>query len=218
MKTIMRSPAFTIALFALAVVLLGFGTVGAVQAAPRITSNDYRAQVQLTDIQTALVENGKECEGSDALLKTLLADNGDTALKIGKTYKDDLAVKNTGDIDEYVRATVRTYWTDANGKELDVDPQLIELEVGSGWTKDEAASTKERTVLYYGGVVKAGATSDPFVTGIRINSKVLTAATAGSDGETLDYEGLKFHVEATADAVQTHNGDAAMTSAWGRTN
>ena len=34
MKTILRSPVFTVVLFILAAALLGFGTVGAVQAAP----------------------------------------------------------------------------------------------------------------------------------------------------------------------------------------
>ena len=90
--------------------LLLFGTIGAVQAAPRIQSHDYRAQVVLTDIETALTEycaseteqnqvtgeptNMIVREGDNDLLHfddekgqyPFLADNGDDELKIGKTY------------------------------------------------------------------------------------------------------------------------------------
>lgn len=218
MKQNVRSSALTIVLFVLAVALLGFGTVGIVQAAPRLISGDYRAQMQMADIETSLVENGSAIADGGKLLEGLLENNGDTELKIGKTYKTSMAVKNTGSIDEYVRVTVRTYWTNGKGKVLDVDPGLIELDFGGGWTKDEAASTKERTVLYYDSVLATAKTTDPFVTGVRVNGKVLTEVTSTSNGQEFDYEGLKFNVEAVADAVQTHSGNAAMTSAWGRTN
>ena len=56
MKTILRSPVFTVAIFVLAAALLGFGTVGAVQAAPRVQSGDFRAEVVLTNIETALTD------------------------------------------------------------------------------------------------------------------------------------------------------------------
>ncbi|MBR0404835.1 MAG: hypothetical protein IJI68_06485 [Eggerthellaceae bacterium] len=217
MKTILRSPAFTVALFALAVVLLGFGTVGAVQAAPTLTSGDYRAQVQLTDIETAIVENGTVREGDNKLLTTLLADNGDEKLKIGKAYKTSLAVRNTGDIDEYVRVTVRAYWMNKAGtKVLDVDPSLIKLKfgTGSGWTIDESASKGERTVLYYSKSIKPGQDTSSFVDSVTIDGAVATAVT----DRNYDYNDLQFRVEAEADAVQTHNGEKAMTSAWGRTN
>jgi len=223
MKTILRSPVFTVVLFVLAAALLGFGTVGAVQAAPRITSNDYRAQVQLVDIDTSLVENGKTVSGDNKLLTTLLADNGDTKLKIGKTYKTKLAVRNTGTIDEYVRVTVRAYWTNKAGtKVLDVDPSLIKLGLGTGngWTVDSAATNhdsktkRERTVLYYGSPIAPGEDTGAFVDSVTIDGSVVTAITDGK----YDYEDLQFRVEAEVDAVQTHNGTEAMTSAWGRTN
>lgn len=214
MKTIMRTPAFTVALFALAIALLGFGTVGAVQAAPSVTSADYKAQVQLADIETALIENGTERSGDDQLLTQML-DEGET-LKIGKSYDEVLAVRNTGNIDEYVRVTVRTYWTDKNGKVLDVDPTLIKLGfvTDGGWTIDKDATNGERTVLYYGSELASGADSTPFANSVTIDPKVVSAVTDGN----YDYDGLQFRVEAEVDAVQTHNGEAAMTSAWGRTN
>lgn len=215
-KTLFRSPAFTAVLFIAAALLLVGGTIGATQAAPRIASGDYRAQVELTDIQTALVENGTQKSGDDALLQDMLKNAGDTSLKLGKSYDDKLAVRNVGNIDEYVRVTVTKYWTDAEGKQLTLDPSLIKLTWGTkaGWSIDEDASTPERTVLYYSKKLAVGDDTKPFVTKVTIDSDVVRQVT----GEEYDYEGMKFVVEAKVDAVQTHNGEAAMTSAWGRTN
>ena len=55
-KRLWGSSALTAVLFVLAAALLGFGTIGAVQAAPRIESQDYRAEVVLTNIETAITE------------------------------------------------------------------------------------------------------------------------------------------------------------------
>jgi hypothetical protein len=53
---------------------------------------------------------------------------------------------------------------------------------------------------------------------LRIDGKVLSKATKLADGSfELDYEGLEFRIKVVADAVQTHNGEEAMTSAWGHT-
>ena len=238
MKTILRSPVFTVVLFILAAALLGFGTVGAVQAAPRIQSRDYRAEIVLTDIHTALCESSKATDGpgdftvrngDDDLLTTMLADNGDTSLKVGKKYVERLAARNTvtrsaserkqGEpIPEYVRATVRTYWKDGNGKVLNLDPKYVKLEfvTDNGWTIDKEASTDERTVLYYDKVLEPGETSTEFVKSLTIDPAVATAV-AKLDG-SYDYEGMKFYIDARVDAVQDHHGEAAMKSAWGRTN
>lgn len=222
MKNFMRSPKATIVLFVLAAVLLVFGGINAIQAAPRIESADYRAQVQLTNINVAVTENGNVVEGDGALL-TNLAKSGE--FKIGQTFKDELAVRNTkhpsstneGEgIDEYVRVSVYRYWTDGNGKAVNLKPDYIKLNflTDNGWTIDEAASTPERTVLYYKDIVPVNGDTNPFADSVTIDSAVATAISNGN----YDYNNIKFHVKVTADAVQTHNGDEAMTSAWGRTN
>lgn len=216
-KTILRSPIFTAVLFVVAAVLLLGGTIGAVQAAPRTQSNDITAEMELSSVHTAISENGKVVAG-DQLLQDLLGT--DTSFKIGKEYEEKLAVQNTGSTPEYVRATVRVYWTDGEGKQLDLNPSLIKLHFveGGGWSIDPDASTDERTVLYYSSLVAAGETTPAFVDTISVDSKVLTAVTELQDGTEYDYENMQFNVEVTADAVQDHNGEAAMTSAWGRTN
>ena len=215
-KTILRSPIFTAVLFVVAAVLLVGGTMGAVQAAPRTQSNDFNAQVQLSSVDTAVVENGSVVEG-DALLKNLIGK--DPSFKIGKEYDEALAVQNVGSTDQYVRATVLRYWTDGK-KRVDLDPSLIKLHFveSGGWSIDQDASTDERTVLYYSSMLAAGGTSPVFVDKLSIDPKVLKSATESAGDVEYDYEGLEFHVEVTADAVQTHNADAAKTSAWGKTN
>ena len=220
LKSVMRSPVIIAALFVVAVALLGFGTVGAVQAAPRIQSADYRAEVVLTDIETALTENGDIVEGDDTLLHSLVPKGQKFA--VGKTYDEVLAVRNVGAIDEYVRVTVSLFWEDASGKRVNLDPSYIQLHFveGDGWTIDTEASTPERTVLYYATPISPGDDTTPFADTLRIDSKVLTEVTATDDGDVYDYSkdnGVKFRIKAVADAVQTHNGEAAMTGAWGRT-
>ena len=143
-KRLWGSSALTAVLFVLAAALLGFGTIGAVQAAPRIESQDYRAEVVLTNIETAITEytdnangftnevtgeatNFVTREGDDDLLTNFLLDNegsADAEIKIGKTYPYQLAVRNIapedrrgGGIPQFVRVTVYKYWEvyDENG-------------------------------------------------------------------------------------------------------
>ena len=224
MKKFLRSPKATVALFVLAAVLVGFGGINAILAAPRIESADYRAQVQLTSMNVVVTENGEPIGEDSALLKRF-AGQGANAFKIGQTYDENLAVRNAklpgsaneGEgIDEYVRVSVYKYWTDENGKAVDLNPALIKLDflTENGWTIDEEASTPERTVLYYNDVLPVGEETKPFADKLTIDSAVATAVSGGD----YSYDNVQFHVKVTADAVQSHNGEEAMTSAWGRTN
>lgn len=258
MLRILRSPITTAILFIAAAALLGFGGIGAVQAAPRIQSGDYQAQVVLTNIHTSLYENnkfvvgfneaGEVISGDNKLLKDGFAKDSDnkekglgwkpdenssensgevTGFKIGATYKEELSVKNTGvegdgGIPQFVRVTVRKYWAaaDSNGKakECNLDPELIDLNFveTEGWTIDHEASTKERTVLYYDSELNPGGpNSGKFTDTIRIKPEVQDVL---ANGDYSGYDHVEFRIEATVDAVQTHNKELAMTSAWGRTN
>lgn len=240
MKKKSRSRALAVAVLVAAAALICFGTVGVVQAAPRIQSQDYKAEVKLTDIHTALCESSKADDaldafvvrrGDDDLLTTMLSDNGDTELKVGKKYVERLAARNTvtrdasvrkqaEPIPEYVRVSVRTYWKDANGKDLKLDPKYVKLEfvTDNGWTIDKVASTTERTVLYYDKILAPGETSTEFVKSLTIDPAINQAISQQDGAESYDYEGMKFYIDARVDAVQDHNGTDAMTSAWGRTN
>ena len=222
MKKLLSSPVMTVLLFVLAVGLIGYGGINGIQAAPRIESRAFGAQIELADINTALVENGTAVKEKRGVLLTDLVPK-DEKFQIGTKYDEHLAVQNTGNIDEYVRVTVYRYWTDKTGKQLkdtSLKPEYIELGLtkDSGWSVDEAASTDERVVLYYSGVLAPGDTSNDFLESVTISPKVITAISNVDGTANYQYDGVTFQIKATVDAVQTHNETEAMTSAWGRTN
>lgn len=153
---------------------------------------------------------------------------GDTQFKIGQTYPEFLAVTNSGVIDTYVRVTVNKFWCDVKpdgslgDKRTDLDPSLIKLGFVEGdWTIDTGASTDERVVLYYNGTLAPGASSSPFLNSVAVSSEVINkVAQSAPDANGVIkniyiYDGEAFQLEVTVDAVQTHNADAAKTSAWG---
>lgn len=217
MKRILRSPITTAALFILAAGLLLTGTIGSVRAAPLITNdNDYTAQMELSSIGVSITNSGTVV--GDDLLKGILP--ADEAFQVGRSYPAALAVANTGSIGEYVRVTVYKYWTDSDGKRVDLDPGLIDIHwvTDGGWTIDEGASTAERTVLYWANVVPAEGSAGVFADSIMVSGDVYRAVSqAVTDGPyDYDYENLTFHIEAVADGVQEHNIELAMPAAWGR--
>ena len=211
------SPIIVGILFAVAAVMIVTGTIGGVKAAPLITNNqDYLAEMVLTDIGIQITENGEIVPDGQDLMAWLTKPE----FKIGKTYDEPLAVTNSGTINEYVRVSVYKYWTDKDGKDVTLDPGLITLHfvTDGGWTINEEESTEERTVLYYKEPIKPGDDSTVFMDTVTIDGKVARAISILEGEEKLDYDGVTFHIQVVADGVQDHNGDAAMTSAWGHTN
>lgn len=206
MKKLFRSPITSIALFVVAAGLLVFSSIGGIRAALNIFSEDYIAQIKLDEIQVALTENGIIKEGYDVLLKNLIPEK--ESLVLGRAYSERLGVRNVGAIDEYVRVYVYHYWKINGEKAVNLDPSLIDLHfvTGQGWTIDEAASTTERTVLYYdAGLLPVGADSSDFTDTLTIKVGANTKA----------YEGAEAWIEAVVDSVQNHNGGDAVTSVWG---
>ncbi len=160
--------------------------------------------------------------------------------QIGRTYDAELKVRNSGVIDEYVRVKLYKYWVDKEGKRLPyLSPALIDLHLltDGGWILDENATTAhvregdgrdgERIVLYYDRVLTAvdenGSYDETslFADSITIDSSVATKVTEykSADGSKIttvyDYDGASFVLEAEVDAVQTHNAENAIRSAWG---
>ena len=214
--------ALSIILLIIAVIMLLIGGIGGTRAA--LTESDtHTTNLAMQNIGVELYENGKPAE-------TLLSGipGSDKSLKIGKEYNETITVENTGSIDCYVRVILYKYWKDAEGKATDLDPSLIKLTLGSGWKEDTSASTKERTVLYYTKPLAAGTPSDPAVTAISVSSdlaKLVTqeqTETKTDDGttttitNTYKYNGYSFGLKAEVDAVQTHNAEDAIKSAWGK--
>ena len=223
-KKILTSPVTTIAAFVLAAGLLLFSSVGGARAALTYFSDDYSSDIRLEEIGVTLLENGAGVRGE---LLTGLIPEGES-LKFGKAYPEVLSVQNSGAINEYVRVSIYKYWTDEDGEKLTtLSPDLIGLilaNVGSGWILDGEASTSERTVLYYSGLLGTGESTPAFTDTLTIDGDIagrVRQTSVSSGGYTTittiyEYDGARFCVEAKVDAVQEHNAQDAIWSAWGR--
>lgn len=242
-KKILTFPAITAAAFILAGILLGFSTIGGARAALTYYSETYASQMEMQDIGISLMENGTNIANRDysyqvadgtwdehtgVLLAEMLKETGDT-LVLGRDYTEELSVANTGTIGTYVRVTVYRYWVDADGnKIMNIDPSAINLHLVNQagqdgeqcWIEDTAAATRERTVLYYNRLLPSGSATPVFSDTIRIDGDMASHITTRTDenGVTTseyEYNGCRFILEATVDAVQDHNAEAAILSAWG---
>lgn len=234
-REFLSKPAVTAVLFALALLLLGSSTVAGARAALNIQSEYYNSEVEVLDIGVALVEKQsddsfKVVVGKNALMgeKTPIAQmiKADKKLLPGKTYPEVLAVRNTADINEYVRVSVFKYWLDENGNKFaDMNSDWIELGfVTDGkWSIDKGSSTEERTVLYYSDPVAPGKETTEFLESVTINDVILTKVSQSTSVQnnvtviktTFIYNGKQFCIEVLVDGVQDHNADQAKLSAWG---
>ena len=208
-----------IILVASSAIMLAASTIGSTKATLTYMSDNYLAQIDIKSIGVTLTENGNDVswrdykhkdddwsEATGVLLGDMLKNAGDEKLILDKKYDEKLAVKNSGSIDEYVRVTVQHYWADKEtGDKLSkLDPSKIQIDfTNDGWTEDKSAETTERNVFYYNSILKKGQTS-------QTDDNGLTTITT-----TYEYDGAQFVLEATVDAVQTHNAKDAIKSAWG---
>lgn len=221
-------------LSASAVLLIG-STVGSTRAALTYYSENYGAEVTVSNIGVSLLENGETVSRRDydsngewnETSGALLADLQEEAIVPGKEYDEALAVSNSGSIDSYVRVILNKSWTDSEGStDPNLSPELIDLNLltDNGWIIDEDASTAERTILYYTNILPAGETTPALSDTVRIDpavaDKVTEEVTTDENGYktitfTYAYDGYTFELEAEVNAVQTHNAQDAIKSAWG---
>lgn len=221
-----------------------FSAFGATRAA-LITSGIYDSKFEMYDIGVTLNENEepRAWRSYDSASRDWYV-NGETSLfstldtiRYGVTYPERLSVRNSGQIDEYVRVTIYKYWIDRNGKKAPaMDPDLIDLNLltgDNGWIIDENYSTKERTVLYYtkplkgSKALKGGELSSDFADAMTLDKDIKnyvkqeTTAYDETSGYTIItteyiYDGCQFCIDVEVDAIQTHNAEDAALSAWGR--
>lgn len=151
-------------------------------------------------------------------------------------------VKDAANITQYVRVTIYRYWakvTDTTStKHTELKPSYIQLwlngadgnavnldtEAGvkaladNGWLVDTDATTTERLVLYYNKPVKPegvdGSTglTNPFADHFSIDPIVGLLV---NDKNEFLYKDMDFCLEIRVDAVQDHNAEDAIRSAWG---
>lgn len=208
----------------------------------RIVAKGEAAGTQDIDIPAdkegkLLAETAVDPEGAPT--DELLVLGGDAHMVPGKTYPELVSVRNASDdMEEYVRVTVRRFWTDDAGNKLpELDPALIELDVNDGygdaWVHSAEESTPERQVYYLKTRLLAAASeayADPqaLITGIRLSTAVAEDAFADQlkelglaqtaetpEGSVLTT--MKAHVNlfAQVDTVQTNSAVQAAKSAWG---
>lgn len=221
-------------LSASAVLLIG-STVGSTRAALTYYSENYGAEVTVSNIGVSLLENGETVSRRDydsngewnETSGALLADLQEETIVPGREYDEALAVSNSGSIDSYVRVILNKSWTDSEGStDQNLSPELIDLNLltDNGWIIDEGASTAERTILYYTNILPAGETTPALSDTVRIDpavaDKVTEEVTTDENGYktitfTYAYDGYTFELEAEVNAVQTHNAQDAIKSAWG---
>ena len=226
-------PKITVLLLAASAVLLVGSGVGSARAALTYYSENYSAQMNMQSIGVSLVENDTVVSSRDYVSDdqwegttegTLLANmlGEDETFTPGKRYDEAISVKNSGNIDTFVRVILTKSWQDAEGKKnTSLSPDLIELNflTDNGWVIAEDQSTPERTVLYYTKALPVGESTTALSDTIRVNEAIAQDVTKTVEGNTIrytyKYDGYSFHVNAEVDAVQTHNAQEAIKSAWG---
>ncbi len=220
-----------------AALLLAGSTIGSTRAALTYYSENYSAQMDMQSIGVSLLENDKVVSSRDyvsgdewkgttdgELLGDLLGE--DETFTPGKKYDEAISVKNSGNIDTFVRVIITKSWQDKEGKKnTELSPELMELNflTDNGWVVAKDQSTTERTVLYYTKAVAAGDSTSALSDTLRINPSIATEVkkqvTETGKGQTITYvykyDGYTFHIDAEVDAVQTHNAKDAIKSAWG---
>ena len=234
----------TALLFGAAALLLGLSTVGSTRAALNYRSQSFGMEVSVSNIGVSLEENGtpvsaryyeeNEVTVQKPLLGSLLEITEDGTkeaqqLQPGKNYKEELRAVNKGQIDCYVRVTLRRSWvnTDQDGKVTGKDtalaPELIRLNMDdgkehNGWIVDSGASGlgtegayREQLVLYYTRPLKPGEATNTFNETLGIDYRILQEMVKEKGG----YEDRSIMLEAEVDAVQAHNAEEAIRSAWG---
>lgn len=211
--------------------------VGSARAALTYYSENYAMEMTVSSIGVTLEENEKTVSyrnylendwsdsGSGQLLQHLTKE-GAGKLEPGRQYPERLQVTNSGAIDSYVRVILYKSWQDEAGNKITtLSPDLIELEFtqDSGWVIDEKASTEERTVLYYTRPLLSGESTPALCESLCVAPEIFRwiqqETRTTEEGEIIhfsrQYEGCWMNLEAEVDAVQTHNAEEAIRSAWG---
>jgi hypothetical protein len=239
LKKWITSPVATVLLFVAAAGLLLFSTIGGARAAFLAISETYTGQVEMFDIGVTLMEKSPHSPNNEAqrvayrnyvknsqdewtetpggvglLLDYLLPKdkqgNITEAFVPGKTYSEEISVRNTGTINEWVRVTIYKYWTrDPNharqlAKSDDVpvitpelSPDLIQLgytnvDTGDGkgdWILDKEASsqTEERTVYYYNKLLESGKDTSILTNTLKVDDYVASKVSQ----RTVEEDGYK---------------------------
>ena len=218
----------TIALFIAAAILLAGGSITGTRAVLNIYSDDQLLGFRTSDQNVSIIENGTAVSGE------LLAGFKDKPITPGKKNAETIAAHNNSNVNQFVRIVVRKYWKNEKGEKVtDLKEEggkypeldMIRLDfAGGGWQKNDAETTPEREVYYYGSAVAPGRSTPALVTGLTLDSSITQAVNKTTDDAgttttyTYKYDGWQLCIEAQAQSVQTHNATDAIKSIWGVQN
>ena len=221
MRKLYKSP---VLLLALGILVIGTSTATATRAAMVYQTTAERVNFSTAIFSVNLMENvdGEYVSLSDTQGLQFPEIQKDDSFKIGKRYEEDVKVVNNSNADtgysEYVRVVVRKSWSDENGKNTNLDPSLIKLDIADGWYLNDSESTPERAVYYMTSPLACGNEAQ-FLEGITVDNSVTsfvtTTETEASIVNEYTYNGESVYIQLTADAVQTHNSEDAIYAAWG---
>ena len=252
LKSFLSASKVNVLIFVLISAMILAATVGGAKAALSYVAETYSSRVEMYSIGVTLLENGdavtwRNCvdpntnkwdEKEGVLLRNMLGEG--KSFLLGKTYQEELAVQNSGFINEYVRVDIYKYWRDADGKKMQtLSPDLIKLNLlcdatgcDNGWMLDRETLTTERTVLYYSQLVYAESeegqggpsVTEAFADTLTIDPSIAAKVTQTTTKEngyttittTYDYDGVQFVIEVQPMAIQEHNAQDAIWDIWGR--
>lgn len=187
-----------------------------------VGSNKFKEyKFDVGSIGVTIIENGVSVQ--ENLFKSLKLIN--EPFKIGKMYDEEIAIKNTGTEDIYIRAIINKSWSNSKGnKDESLNPELIELGFSNNdWIINESSRTSERIDLYYTNILKVNETSTNFINTIKgkldITNSVIINETKREDNTAIittknKYGDCKINLEIGVDGIQTHNAKEAIKLEW----
>ncbi|MCH5182595.1 MAG: hypothetical protein J1E00_00330 [Oscillospiraceae bacterium] len=233
LKKFLSASKINVIAFILMVSLALVASIGAAHAAVGYLVQSTGVGVRMYEIGVSLLENGERVSWRDyvketaqwdenhgVLLRNMLQDGKQVV--VGQSYSEELSVRNSGAINEYVRVSIYKYWVDkkTGEKRLDLEPAYIDLHLlcdatgfNNGWHLDSASSTAERTVLLYDSLLYSevelgGEGGGPSITQVFSDTLTIDPRVASDrhpiTGEYL-YKDVEFRIEISVNSVQEHN-------------
>ncbi|MCI8272577.1 MAG: hypothetical protein HFJ55_00650 [Clostridia bacterium] len=166
-------------------------------------NNDIKKSenIELAKINLGIIENGElivdnsnSGDETQELEGTLLTKTFSGEFKIGKTYSERIAVKNTGTVEQHLQVVIYKYYIDENGeKTINLSPETIKLNLTNTnvWTINEEDSDSQRIVLYYNQSLKPEEITPEFIDSISIDSEIYNQKSITKTTNTEGYETLK---------------------------
>jgi len=143
-----------LAMLAGGLVMIVLSSVGATRAALVYQQAADKVNFKTAELSVAIQEKEKgkeeytEISGEDGIAFSGITDD---KIVVGKKYSEDIRVVNDSNSEtgykEYVRVVVKKSWF-KDGKNIELDPSLIKLEVANGWYMNPDEETTEQTQSY----------------------------------------------------------------------